>query len=71
MDSLMFHLGPPCPTLLCPAGGGWGVTPKTQDGLPVTVIYPFGHTTPYTYDWSEKKLAYRVSKFMADLPDGI
>jgi hypothetical protein len=21
MDSLKFHLGPPCPTLLCPAGG--------------------------------------------------
>jgi hypothetical protein len=57
MNSLKFHLGPPCPTLLCPAGGSplkWpygrfrGGPP--EDGRPVAVFYPFGHPTPYAYD---------------------
>jgi hypothetical protein len=33
MDSLKFHLGPPCPTLLRPAA----------------VFYPFNHPIPYAY----------------------
>jgi hypothetical protein len=33
MDSLKFHPGLPCPTLLCPAA----------------VFYPFGHHTSYAY----------------------
>jgi hypothetical protein len=38
MDSLKFHPGLPCPTLLRLAGG-----------LPAAVFYPFGHPTPYAY----------------------
>jgi hypothetical protein len=49
MDFLMFHLDPPCPTLLGPAGGPplkWpygcfrGSPPAGQP-----VLYPFGHPT--------------------------
>jgi hypothetical protein len=56
MDSPKFYLGPPCPTLLCPAGDflwpsmamqGWPARP--QDGQPAAVFHPFGHPTPYAY----------------------
>jgi hypothetical protein len=57
MDSLKFHLGRPCPTLLCPDGG----SPLTQPyvgfrgGLPrgqeaCSPLLPLGHRTPYAYD---------------------
>jgi hypothetical protein len=56
MDSLKFHTGPPCPTLLCPASG---LTPHClmavlgvacpQGGPPAAVFYSFGHPTPYDY----------------------
>jgi hypothetical protein len=38
MDSLKFHLGLPCSTLLCPAGS-----------LLAAIFYPFEHPTPYAY----------------------
>jgi hypothetical protein len=44
MDSLKFHLGPPC---------GWATAEIAlrpfQGGRPVTVFHPLGHPTPYTY----------------------
>jgi hypothetical protein len=54
MDSLKFHPGPPCLTLLCPAGvpprNGlttiYGVT-RLQGGRPAAVFYPLGQTTQY------------------------
>jgi hypothetical protein len=50
MDSLKFHPGLPCPTLLRPrAGHPWnsltavyGVA-RPQGGLPAAVFFPFGH----------------------------
>jgi hypothetical protein len=40
-DSLKFHPGPLCPTLVRPA------VARPQGGQPVAVYYPFGHPTPY------------------------
>jgi hypothetical protein len=54
MDSLKFHPGPPCSTLLCPMGGPSlkglvaGVA-RLQNGLPATIFYHFGHPMPYAY----------------------
>jgi hypothetical protein len=41
MDSLKFHPGPPCSTLLRPTGG-----PPLK---PAALFYPFRHPTPYAY----------------------
>jgi hypothetical protein len=41
MDSLKFHPGLSCPTLLRPAGGP-----------PLNVFYPIGHPTLYAYGYS-------------------
>jgi hypothetical protein len=46
LDSLKFHLGPPCPTLLRPVGGAPRVAPA-QGGQPAAVFHPHGHPTPY------------------------
>jgi hypothetical protein len=53
MDSLKFDPGPPCLTLLRPAGGSHvkavaGVA-LPQGGRPAAVFYPLGHPTPYAY----------------------
>jgi hypothetical protein len=57
MDSLKFHPGLPCPTLLCPAGRPFlkpfAAVLKValpQGGQPAVKFYPFGHPMPYTYD---------------------
>jgi hypothetical protein len=42
LDTLKFYLGPPCPTLLCPA-----VWQPSQGGQPKAVFYPFGYPTLY------------------------
>jgi hypothetical protein len=58
MDSLKFHMGAPCPTLLCTAGGPpkkrlygqfWGGPPAKPEGNPTAFFYPFGHPTSYAY----------------------
>jgi hypothetical protein len=36
MDSLKYHWGPPCPTLLCPAG-------RPPLKWPAAIFYPVGH----------------------------
>jgi hypothetical protein len=56
MDSLKFHPGPLCPTLLCPLGRSplkwpysrFGVA-RPQGGRRAVVFYSFGHPTPYAY----------------------
>jgi hypothetical protein len=56
MDSLKFHPGLPCPTLLHPAGG-LSLKPLTavlwvalpQGGQPAVNFYPFRHPMPNTY----------------------
>jgi hypothetical protein len=57
MASIKYHSGPPCPTLLCLAGGlplkrpyGLFRVALPQGGRPATVFYPFGHPTPYLYE---------------------
>jgi hypothetical protein len=55
MDPLKFHTGPPCPTLLCPAG----MPPlkqlyrrfrgSPQGRRPMAIFHPFRHPTPYPY----------------------
>jgi hypothetical protein len=57
-DSLRFYPGPPCPTLLRPAGepplkrlhvvSGMA---RPQGEQPAAVFYPFGHPMPYAYDF--------------------
>jgi hypothetical protein len=74
MDSLIFYLGPPCPTLLRPVGG----PPLTaisgvaglQGGQPAAVFYPFGNPTRYAYGMEAiegfdflKDLTYRRQGF--------
>jgi hypothetical protein len=53
MDSLKFHPGLPCLTLLCPAGGPPLKWPHglacPQGGRPVLVFYLFGDPTLYAY----------------------
>jgi hypothetical protein len=54
MDSLKFHLGPPCPTFLRPAGGPplkqpYSGVAHLQVGRPAAVFSPSGHPTPYAY----------------------
>jgi hypothetical protein len=54
MDSLKFHLGPPCPTSLCPEMAlwlFWGWPAHRVDWLrqSPTTMYPLGHPTPYAY----------------------
>jgi hypothetical protein len=55
MDSLKHHSGPPCPTLLRPAGGtpleqvASGVA-HSQGRRPTADFYPFGHPMPYAYE---------------------
>jgi hypothetical protein len=54
MDSLKFHPGPPCPTLLRPAGGPplkrpCGLVAYLQGWWSLPVVYPFGYPTPYAY----------------------
>jgi hypothetical protein len=57
MDSLKFHLGRPCLTLLCPDGGSPLKQPYVgfRGGLPrgqkaCSPLLPVGHRTPYAYD---------------------
>jgi hypothetical protein len=57
MDSLNFHPGPLCLTLLHPARGDTPVMALVisgvvhqQDGRPAPIFYPFGHPTPYAYE---------------------
>jgi hypothetical protein len=50
MDSLKFHPGPPCPTLLHPETALWPLQVSGGFGWPVAVFYPFGHPTSYAYD---------------------
>jgi hypothetical protein len=45
MDSLKFHPGLPCPTLLCPVSG----VARLQVRWLAAFFYPLGHTTPYAY----------------------
>jgi hypothetical protein len=49
MDSLKFHPGLPCPTLLRPAGGLPPKWPYSHfwGGLPAVVFYPLGYPTSY------------------------
>jgi hypothetical protein len=56
MDSLKFHPGPLCPTLLCLAG--WPL-PRAcpQGGQPATFFYPFEHPTPYAYAPTSLKIS--------------
>jgi hypothetical protein len=49
MDSLKFHPGPPCLTLLNPAGGPVSRVARPQGRHPAVVFYLFGHPTPYAY----------------------
>jgi len=56
MESLKFHPGLLCPTLVCPAGGpslkrpcGHFRVACLQVGRPAVIFYPFGHPTPYAY----------------------
>jgi hypothetical protein len=57
MESLKFHWGLPCPTLLHPAGGPslkpltavLGVA-RSQGGQTAVNFYPFRHPMPYAYD---------------------
>jgi hypothetical protein len=54
LDSLKFHPGLPCPTLLRPAGGPplkrphghFSGSPPTRR-VPAAFFYPFGHRSPY------------------------
>jgi hypothetical protein len=48
MESLKFHPGPPCPTLLCSAGWLCGVA-RLQGGRFEAVFYIFGYYTLYAY----------------------
>jgi hypothetical protein len=58
MDSLKFHQGLPCPTLVRPCGraryplnyltANSGVA-RPQGGSLTAVFYPLGHSTPYAY----------------------
>jgi hypothetical protein len=53
MDSLKFHLGPPYPTLLHPAGGP-PLMAVSEVAHPwslklAAVFYPLGHPMPYAY----------------------
>jgi hypothetical protein len=53
MDSIKFHLGPPCPTLLRPSGrlpltAVSGVA-RPQAERSAVVFYPFGHSYAYIY----------------------
>jgi hypothetical protein len=60
MDSLKYHPGPPCPTLLRPTGEPSLKWPygrfrgrqgrQGQGRQPGAVFYPFRHPTPYVYD---------------------
>jgi hypothetical protein len=61
MDSLKFYPGPPCLTLLCPAGGSTlkRALKRFMGGPPVGwVAYghllPPGHPTLYAYGWKMK-----------------
>jgi hypothetical protein len=66
MDSLKFQLGPPCPTLLCPAGRPLLKRPygHFRGGWPAAVFYPFGHLTPYAYaPLTRKDLHKNVNNF--------
>jgi hypothetical protein len=51
-DSLKFHPGPPCPTLIRPAGGPptkrhFGGVARPQGGRPPAVFFPLGYPFPY------------------------
>jgi hypothetical protein len=60
MDSLKYHQGPPCSTLLRPTGkpppkrpyarfrgGPPTAVAQPQGGRPAAIFYPLGHPTPY------------------------
>jgi hypothetical protein len=56
MDSLQFHLGPPCPTfsrLAVRLPLKWSTAvigvAHLQGGRPAAIFYPFGHPTLYVY----------------------
>jgi hypothetical protein len=54
---LKLHSGPPCPTLLRPADRPPLEWPYCHfwDGPPtVTVFYPFGHPTLYTFEYKDR-----------------
>jgi hypothetical protein len=65
MDSLKVHPGPPCPTLLCPAGGppltSVSGLARPLGGRPAFVFYLFGHPTRHAYDSNDLKTFGRVS----------
>jgi hypothetical protein len=48
MNSLKFHLGPPCSIFLHPVGGEPRFRSVPSAGW-AAVFYPFGHPTPYAY----------------------
>jgi hypothetical protein len=52
MDSLKFHLGLPCPTLLRLTGGPPLKRPYSlfRGRPPAAVFYPFGHPRPYAFE---------------------
>jgi hypothetical protein len=47
-DGRKFHAGPPCPTLIRPAGckAVWGVA-RPQGKQPAAVFFPLGYPMPY------------------------
>jgi hypothetical protein len=53
MDSLKFHPGPPCQTLLIPAGGSPLKLPyncfRSGPPCPEVIFYPLRHPAPYPY----------------------
>jgi hypothetical protein len=53
-DSLKYHLGLPCPTLLSPAGG-W----------PKAIFNSLGHAVPYTYASISGKIQKMALLFVA------
>jgi hypothetical protein len=67
MDSLKYHPGPPCPTLLRPTGGSPLKRPygRFRGDLPTeraAVFYPFEHHSPYAYAPKRKLNLNRLSQ---------
>jgi hypothetical protein len=64
IDSLKFHLGLPCPTLLYPAGGpplkwplGHFRGGPPAGGTACCRLLPLRHPTPYAYGYSHESLS--------------
>jgi YD repeat-containing protein len=58
MDSLKYRHGPPCPTLLRPAGK-LPLKRPPAGRLLAAVFYPFGHPTTYAYDSVQRRQEIR------------